>query len=173
VGVPLIATGADVPRGHVCETNATLLDIFPTMLDALGVTRDDEDAELPGVSLLALAAEPARPRIVFSEYHANYSAAAMYMLRAKRYKYVYYVDEPPQLFDMDADPDELNDLAEQVPYSDVLTECDRELRRIVDPDEVDARAKADQRRRIDILGGVDAVLALGQFGYTRAPDEFQ
>ena len=59
-----------------------------------------------------IAAAPERDRRVFAEYHAVASRNAYYMLRDRRYKYVYHVDAPPQLFDLTTDPDELNDLAE-------------------------------------------------------------
>ncbi len=50
---------------------------------------------------------------------------------------------------------------------------ERELRAVCDPDEVDRRARADQRRRIAAAGGVEAVLAAGvKIPYTPAPDEF-
>ena len=78
-----------------------------------------------------------------------------------------------QLFDMIDDPDELDDLAERGAHAATLARCEQELRAIIDPDELDARAREDQQARIERLGGADAVVAMGQFGYTKAPGEFQ
>lgn len=45
------------------------------------------------------------------------------------------------------------------------------LRAIVDPDKADRLAKADQLRRLDAVGGADAVVAGGSLGYSPAPGE--
>jgi choline-sulfatase len=111
---------------------------------------------------------------VFSEYHAILSPSAIYMLRTERYKYVYHVGNPPQLFDMVEDPDETRDLGQDRAYADVRADCERELRSICDPEVTDARAKADQRRRIEAAGGAQAVLAQGvKIPYTPAPEQFE
>ncbi|MBI4607453.1 MAG: sulfatase-like hydrolase/transferase [Candidatus Rokubacteria bacterium] len=173
VAVPLIMAGPDVPRGHVVRTNAMLVDIFPTLVEAVGARLADEDRDLPGESLIGLAREVDRPRTAFSEYHAIMSPSGTFMLRTARYKYVHYVGYPPQLFDLAVDPDETRDLGTDPQYADVRAACVRELRGIVDTEQVDARAKADQRRRIEVAGGVEAILAGGaKIAYTPAPGEF-
>jgi choline-sulfatase len=96
------------------------------------------------------------------------------MTRDERYKYVHYVGFPPQLFDMLDDPYETRDLAGDPAFAQTLAACERELRSICDPEEVDRRAKSDQRRRLEAGGGVEAVLAGGvKVPYTPAPDEFE
>ena len=65
------------------------------------------------------------------------------------------------------DPQELNDLAPDPAYTSVLAECEAKLREMVDPEAADAQAHADQRRRVEALGGREAVLGLiGDFGFT-------
>ena len=79
-----------------------------------------------------------------------------------------------QLFDMLGDPDETRDLGEDPAYADVRAACERELRSICDPAATDARAKADQRRRIEAAGGVEAILTQGvKIPYTPAPEQFE
>jgi len=57
-------------------------------------------------------ADGAKPdRNVLTEYHGMGSATGAFMIRHKQYKYVYYVDYPPQLFDLASDPEELEDRA--------------------------------------------------------------
>jgi choline-sulfatase len=96
------------------------------------------------------------------------------MLRTARYKYVYFAGGyPPQLFDMEHDPLEEHDRAGDPIYADVRAACERELRAMCDPEEVDRRAKADQRRLLDANGGLAAVMAGGvKIPYTPAPDAF-
>lgn len=172
--VPLIAAGPDVPAGKVVNTNVTLLDSFPTIVESVGASLTPEDADLPGESLWAIARAADRDRIVFSEYHAVYSPTGLFMIRDARYKYVYYADGyPPQLFDLVADPNEEHDLADDPRYADVRARCHQHLAAICDPEAVDRRAKADQQRRIEAGGGVDAIRAGGvKIPYTPAPVEF-
>ena len=114
-------------------------------------------------------------RTVFSEYHATGSRTGIFMLRNERYKYVYYVDMPPQLFDLQNDPYELHDLAGDPRYAGLLREFEQELRKLVDPEAVDRLAKADQRAVLDRHGGPEAVRARGPMftTMTPAPAEFR
>ena len=91
------------------------------------------------------------------------------MIRKGPFKYVYYVGMPPQLFDLDADPQETRDLAREDGYQGLVADCEALLRRVVDPEAADALAKADQRARIEAFGGREAILKRGSFGYSPAP----
>ena len=162
VGVPFIMAGPDLPTGSVINENISLVDSFPTILDAVGAHLTPEDADLPGASLWPLAQGEAMPqRTIFSEYHAAGSPTGVFMIRGDRCKYVHYVGLPPQLFDLNADPQESRDLAADPQYAPVLAECERELRRIVDPEAADAAAKAHQGAMIMAHGGLEAVIAAG------------
>jgi choline-sulfatase len=172
VAVPLIVAGPDVPVGKAVETNAMLVDLYPTIVEAVGAELTPEDADLPGRSLLQLANEPDQPRVAFSEYHAIFSSGGIFMLRDERYKYVHYVDYPPQLFDLVADPSETIDLATDPTNAALVASFERRLRAICDPDEVDGRARASQRARIDAAGGPEAIKAAGvRIPYTPAPTD--
>jgi choline-sulfatase len=91
------------------------------------------------------------------------------MIRKGPFKYVHYAGMPPQLFDLDADPQETRDLASEAGYRGLVARCEAELRLVVDPDAADAAARADQGARIAAFGGRDAILARGSFGYSPAP----
>ena len=174
VAVPLVVSGPDVPADRVARTNAMLVDLYPTILELAGAAPSSEDAGLPGRSLLSLALGPDADRLAFSEYHAIFSRRGVFMLRAGRFKYVRHVDGPPELFDLEKDPDELCDLALEHGHEDVRRACEDELSRIVDADAVDTRAREDQRRRLDAGGGIDRVRAGGpKIIYTPPPPEFQ
>jgi choline-sulfatase len=173
VAVPMIVAGPDVPAGKVAATNVSLVDCFPTIVEGVGAELAAEDADLPGTSLWRLAQEDDRPRTVFSEYHTLFAPSAKYMIRTPQYKYIHYIDHPPQLFDLLEDPHELTDLAPDPTYAGTLRDHERELRSILDPEAVDRRAKADQQQRLAAAGGAAAVLAGGvKIPYTPAPHQF-
>jgi choline-sulfatase len=179
VAVPLIVAGPDVPAGKVAGTNAMLVDVFPSILEAVGARPEPpeplepEDRALPGRSLWALGREGGGPRTAFSEYHAIFSPTGIFMVRNARYKYVHYVGFPPQLFDLVADPEETRDLAVDRAHADARAACEQELRTICDPEAVDRRARASQRRRLEAAGGAAAVLGAGvKIPYTPAPADF-
>lgn len=174
VGVPMILAGPGVPAGKRCRTAASLLDLAPTALEALKVAEATDQAPLPGRSLLALALQPDDPkRAAFSEYHDGGSTTGTFMLRWDRWKYVYYVGYPPQLFDLDADPHELCDRARHGgdEVAAALAEGERRLRAICDPEAVDSRCFADQAAKIEALGGREACLNAYIFNHTPTPGE--
>ena len=169
--VPLIIAGPEVPAGKVVQTPVSLLDLAPTLLEGVGAEPDSCSAQLPGDSLWTLMQQENHERSVFSEYHAVGTPHAYYMLRDLCYKYVHYVNAPPQLFDMQNDPWELQDLARMPEYQTVLVERERRLRALLDPEAVDAQARADQRAKIEAFGGEAAVRARGTFTNSPVPGE--
>jgi choline-sulfatase len=106
---------------------------------------------------------------VLSEYHGMGSTTAAFMIRHGRYKYVHYVAYPPQLFDLERDPEELTDLAGDAAHARVLAECRERLYRICDPAEVDARAKRRQGELLEQNGGREAVIKRGDLGFSPPP----
>jgi choline-sulfatase len=173
VGVPLMIAGPDVAAGRRCRTTVSLVDVFPTILDAVAIDPAPEDRDLPGDSLWALATAPSGSRRVLCEYHADYSQHGEYMISDGEHKLVYYVRNRPQLFNLVDDPHELTDLAGSGAHSGVVHTLENELRRIVDPELVDARARADQAERRAALGGADALVTRTLHGFSPAPQEFR
>jgi choline-sulfatase len=171
VGVPLILQGPGVPRSRRVATPVSLVDGYPTILEAVGVPPIGAEADLPGASLLDLTQGEDPERTVFSEYHAVASITGIFMVRFGRWKYVHYQGYRPQLYDLEADPGETRDLAREAGHEGPLADGLRRLRAICDPAEVTARAFADQERRIADLGGAEVVRQAGSYPYTPAPGE--
>lgn len=168
--VPMIMSGPDLPRGKRCDTPVSHVDLYPTVLDAVGVAPDAGDRSLPGSSLLGIASEPDRTeRVVLSQYHAAGSISGAYMLRHGSYKYIHYAGYTPELYDLNGDPEELENLAGSPSHFRVLDECESLLREHLDPEVVDRLAKADQRKLIEQYGGRDAVLESRGIHGTPAP----
>ncbi len=142
--VPLIVAGPEIPAGHVCNTPVSLLDSFPTAIEAVGAGSMASDGDLPGRSWIEIANDADRDRTILSEYHSLACRHAVYMLRDLHFKYVHYHHDPPHLFAA-TDTDELDNLAEGSAHASTIQDMDTRLRQILDPEEVDRAAKADQQ----------------------------
>jgi len=165
--IPLILAGPDVPAGATVDTPVDLVDCAPTILAAAQVA---PTLPFEGVSLYErIGAARDDERIAFSEYHAAGSPSAAFMLRQGPYKYHYYVGYEPELFNLDADPEETTNLAANPDCAPVLAALEKSLRERLDPEETDARAKADQDALIERFGGPEAVRTLGTPGATPTP----
>lgn len=138
-------------RGQVCS----LVDLVPTLLEYAGARADP--AALDGDSLRAVLERPEAPVArawkdeAFSEYHAHASAHPMCMLRRGRFKLNYVLDEPSELYDLEADPGETTDLAGRPEYAGVVGELTRRALRDWPARELEAR-QAAQRRARGLLG---------------------
>lgn len=151
VGVPLILRGPNIRHNSLRDQPVSLLDLIPTMADATGI---EPDPGWRGRSLLpgARGVQGTGPdRAIFSEYHAHGVSHGMFMIRKGRYKYIYYPNNPDQLFDLQTDSAELTNLAENPSFATVRNELDARLREIVNPKAIDRFAKADQRERLSRL----------------------
>jgi choline-sulfatase len=157
-----------LPQGVTCREPVTLGDAFPTIVKWAGLAPHPADRDLPGAPLdETVGAAPART--VLCEYHATGAATGAFMIRKGRFKFVYYVGLPAQLFDLDADPQETRDLAHEPGYAGLAADCERDLRAVVDPEAADRLAKSDQAEKIAAFGGRAAIEQRGSFAYSPAP----
>ena len=128
-----------------------------------------------GETLEQIAKQPDDPnRTIFSEYHDGGSSTGAFMVRWDDWKYIYYAGLAPQLFNLAADPRELMELAQiknDPRVSAALAEGQRRLLEICDPEAVNRQAFADQAKRIEMLGGVEACKTSYLFNHTPTPSE--
>jgi choline-sulfatase len=172
--VPLLVMGPGVGRGLVEQSPVSLLDVFPTVSEAVGL---DRPGTFRGLSLwgqLRGEADAPRRESIFSESHAGLPAG-MFMVRSGRYKYVECVGERPILFDLERDPEELDDLVVSRPGDPELTAVADRLRRrvyeICSPEAVDRRAKADRvALRRELLETGELLRMLERRGYEPDPE---
>ena len=114
VRVPLIFRGPGIRAGQRVGTPVSLLDIHPTLLDMAGVSPPDA---CDGASLKpALCGRPtARRDWVFCEHRSVPNAAPSYMLRRGEWKYIDRVGQTPGLFNLAADPREIDNQVDMRP----------------------------------------------------------
>ena len=110
ISTPLIVhwPNGGLARGSVLHTASQLVDIVPTILDAVGVEPDNFSAE--GRSLLdALRGGPADDRTLYWEHIGNAA------IRRERWKLVREHPHDWELYDIVSDRTELHDLAQTYP----------------------------------------------------------
>ncbi|VCU68243.1 Choline-sulfatase [Pigmentiphaga humi] len=168
-GIPMLAAGPGLPAGKKVRTPVSHLDCYPTVMQTAGL---ETPAGLAGRSLFDIAREPDDAhRTILSEYHAAGSVSAAYMLRRGRHKYIHYTGYAPELFDLERDPEELDDLAGRPESRPLLDGFEAHLRTLCDPEAVDRQAKRDQAEMIARHGGTEAILKRGGSSYTPIPGE--
>ncbi len=168
--IPLIIAGDGIPEGTCCNTATSLLDTYQTVLAGVGLNLTEEEMKLPGGSWFDFAKKEEIPdRSIFSEYHAIGSPTGAFMLRKGRYKFIYYVDYEPELFNISDDPEEMTNLAGQPEYANIVAEYETNLREICNPEKVDRQAKEAQNNLIKEFGGRIAALNTGTPGATPVP----
>ncbi|NRB31547.1 MAG: sulfatase-like hydrolase/transferase [Rhizobiaceae bacterium] len=169
VGVPMIVAGPGIPEGKTSKTPVNLLDIPTALLKSAGA---QVPVKMIGSSLYDLAqAEDDLNRVVFSEYHAMGAPTGAFMIRKGRWKLIHYVGHEPQLFDLQDDPEELNDLGTNADYVSVRSDLMQELHTICDPEAIDRQTKADQAATVAQHGGRASVVEKGGFGATPPPGQ--
>ncbi|MBT3483119.1 MAG: sulfatase-like hydrolase/transferase, partial [Opitutales bacterium] len=171
--IPLIISGPEIPSNQVIKAPVSLVDFHPTLIEMVTGENSSQESRVDGKSINPLFTSEASERSVISEYHAVASNNAWYMVRKGTYKLIYYVgnDSPIQLYDIDNDPMEERDLANDPASANTRAMMEAELRSYLDPEETNKRAKADQAKLIASYGGREAVLGQGTFINSPVPGE--
>ncbi|RMD47767.1 MAG: choline-sulfatase, partial [Alphaproteobacteria bacterium] len=150
--VPLTLHAPGVEPRRV-ETPVSLLDVVPTLAELAGIDLDAIAPWIDGRSLLAVAGGEARGPVPM-EYMAEGSVAPMIALRDGRWKYTACPADPEQLFDLEADPDELDNRAPAAAAgsdpqaAEALARLRAEAARRWDLARIDAEVRASQARRL-------------------------
>jgi choline-sulfatase len=129
---------------NVCS----MLDLVPAIAEICGA---ETQKQWDGKSLINLVEgrNADWPNFAISEYYAHNIAAGHCMIRRDKYKYVYFnkiSDQYPaekQLFDLEADPGEFNNLAHDAKYGSLINDLHalmaRELGR--DPEDIETEIR--------------------------------
>ena len=75
------------------------------------------------------------------------------------------------MYDLEIDPEEIINLADNIEYEKIVKEYEVHLRDICDPESVDRQAKEDQNILIQQFGGREKALNMGTPGATPVPGQ--
>ncbi|MQQ07688.1 choline-sulfatase [Epibacterium sp. SM1979] len=144
--VPLMIAAPDLPAGLI-ETPVSTIDVTPTLGALAGVDMAEIAPWTDGHNLVPLAQGTPREEPVLIEYAAEASYAPLVCWREGKWKYNRCALDPDQLFDLEADPKELNNLAEDPAFAEVLAELRAKSISRWDLEAIDADIRASQARR--------------------------
>ncbi|OOY21429.1 choline-sulfatase [Thioclava sp. DLFJ5-1] len=144
--VPLMISAPGLEPGLVSDPVSTI-DVTPTLCDLAGISLDEIAPWLDGHSLLPQAKREPRKEAVAMEYAAEASYAPLVSLRKGRYKLNLCNLDPDQLFDVEADPHELTNLAGDPAHAEAYAALKAEAAARWDLDRFDAEVRASQARR--------------------------
>ncbi|MGI9444077.1 MAG: sulfatase, partial [Rubripirellula sp.] len=119
--VPLLFAGAGIDAGTSCNEPASLIDIYPTLVELCKLPKN---SHLDGVSLVPQLRDSSTPRhhpAITSSYAGNHS------IRSRDWRLIVYDDGAEELYDHRNDPDEFHNLAGQTKYKVIRDELARWL----------------------------------------------
>lgn len=142
--VPLVVAGPGVATGTVPNV-CSHLDFLPTLLDIAGA---EPVTDLPGRSLWPACTGASDPvDETFGEYTGEMASDPIFMIRRGSYKYIHCDVDPPQLYDVVADPLERNNLTSDPAFSEMAAAFASEVSERWDSAAIKARVMASQRSR--------------------------
>jgi len=144
--VPLVVNYPPRFVPHRVKESVSTMDLLPTLLDMVG---GDSTQLLPidGKSLYpALLGRSANDE-VFGEYMGEGTNSPLVMIRRGQYKYITSLFDRPQLFDLEIDPQELQNLLDVPECATLVTKFAREAARKWDLQAIHDRVVTSQRMR--------------------------
>lgn len=106
VRVPLLVCGPEFEKGLRIRTPVNTLDMQASLFHA---TKRERPHNWRGIALQRLQKENSY-RYVFSEYHGHGTRGSSFMIRKGEWKFIWNSDAPHQLFNLEEDSEELNNI---------------------------------------------------------------
>ena len=145
--VPLMIAAPGLEPRSV-EAPVSTIDINATLADLVGIDLSEVEPWTDGQSLLPLARGGTREAPVYMEYAAEGTQAPLVTIREGKWKFNHCEIDPPQLFDLEADPHETRNLAEDPDYAGTLAEFQAKVRARWDMQRFDAEVRESQAQRL-------------------------
>ncbi len=121
----IVPQGNQTPDGFKPDTESTrmvnLLDLAPTIADITGVPLKDE---WEGHSLLPLLGDPDK---AWSDHTHTTFGLGNHTVSTQRWQYIHYFDGSAELYDLQKDPNEFDNLVNNPEYADTKTKLHRYL----------------------------------------------
>ena len=144
--VPLMISTPDWSAMRI-ETPVSTLDVTPTLCALAGLDITALKRWTDGEDLSSLAQQTGSRSPVLMEYAAEGSVAPLVAIRDGRYKLTICEEDPPLLFDLEADPDERNNLANDSQHQDALSSLMAQVKSRWNLASFDASVRESQARR--------------------------
>ncbi len=144
--VPMMISAPNMAPGLVTDPVSNI-DVCPTLCDLAGVSMEEVMPWTAGESLVSLGQGETRTTPVAMEYAAEASYAPMVSLRSGQYKLNLCTLDPDQLFDLDADPHERTNLANDPRHAEAYAKLKAIAAERWDLERFDADVRASQARR--------------------------
>lgn len=102
--VPLVFAGGDIPDGVRCDQPVELLDLYPTLAELAGLPAPG------GVEGISLSPQLKNPETVRQRPAICTHNAGNHSVCDQRWRYIRYADGSEELYDREADPNEVTNL---------------------------------------------------------------
>ena len=151
--IPLFYAGPGIKK-QIIKNATQIIDMLPTLIELATGNKDNIPSVLSGNSLVPFLTGdgnnyPQYPDFITSQYHSNMGNTGAFMVRSGKYKYITfghylkaYANYSAQLFDLENDPNELNDISASNP--DICSKMEKKLLSLYNYEFVDCEAKQFQ-----------------------------
>ena len=160
----------EIPAGQHIGEVVSLVDLVATIVELADAP---SEGPLDGDSLLRLlqGQDANWKDEAFSEYLAHGVKRPTAMLRCGRYKLHYSLGDSPQLYDVETDPNEFNDLANHPAYAVTLAVLQKRLLSEWDPVAIEAQVRQSQQDRLLIEQATQQDRLLIEQAMQRSPNQ--
>ena len=150
VRIPMVISAPGGLKGKKEKRLVSLVDMLPTFVD-LSSENDKINPvdKIDGKSLAPMlyGEKISDPDEVMIEFTAEGTFAPALILRSGAYKYIYCETDPGMMFDLEKDPNELENLCENPSYAEKCEEMKQEILQRWDPKKLKEDIIASQQRR--------------------------
>jgi len=153
VRVPLIVAGPGIVHAST-SSPCSLLDLLPTMIDFAAC----RDVNAPSFRV-PIDGRSLRPELegseqdgstIIAEYCAEWTDQPMFMLRSGNYKYIHCDSDPPMLFDVENDPKEMDNLADNPDHAAISSGFAKQVAQRWDSNAIRESVIASQQARFAV-----------------------